>query len=224
MKIQTESVDIDALLADTWLQVISLRQGMICPEGEGRMFWQRCVADIERVQQALKEADVSEQSCQHIMYAQCAVLDETVKGRSVQDDAYYVWCNSPLQAHFFNTLDAGSQLYERMRSVLHEPAPDIAVMTCFHRVLMLGFQGSYSSLAATEREQLVDQLSARVPVFSFAPSRPVLAIATSRSRLSVWLRYWPVRLGLAFVIVAGLWWGLDHWLSGLLSTLLPGSV
>ncbi|NMC25367.1 MAG: DotU family type IV/VI secretion system protein, partial [Serratia sp.] len=25
-------------------------------------------------------------------------------------------------------------------------------------------------------------------------------------------------------IVALLWWGLDHWLSGLLPTLLPGSV
>jgi type VI secretion system protein ImpK len=224
MKTQTSSVDIDALLQNTWLQVISLRQDMTCPEGEGQVFWQRCVADIERVQHALKDADASEQSRQHIMYAQCAVLDETVKGRNVQDDAYYVWCNSPLQAHFFNTLDAGSQLYERIRNVLREPAPDIAVLTCFHRVLMLGFQGSYSSLTVPEREQLVDQLSARVPAFNFAPSRPVLAIATSRSRIGAWLRYWPVRLGLAFIIVALLWWGLDHWLSDLLPTLLPGSM
>lgn len=224
MKTQIQSVDIDALLADTWLQVISLRQGVTCPDGEGQVFWQRCVADIERVQQVLKDAGLSEQNGKHIMYAQCAILDETVKGRSVQDDAYYVWCNSPLQAHFFNTLDAGSQLYERMRNVLREPAPDIIVLTCFHRVLMLGFQGSYSSLAATEREQLIDQLSARVPAFSFTPSRPVLAVASSRSRIGAWLRYWPVRLGLAFVIVTLLWWGLDHWLSGLLPTLLPGSV
>ncbi|WP_016677397.1 DotU family type IV/VI secretion system protein, partial [Yersinia pestis] len=100
--------DIDALLQDTWLQVISLRQGVTCAEGEGQAFWQRCVADIERVHQALKDAGHSEQSCQHIRYAQCALLDETVKGRGVQDDAYFVWCHSPLQAHFFNTLDAGS--------------------------------------------------------------------------------------------------------------------
>ncbi|MBB6117834.1 type VI secretion system protein ImpK [Rahnella inusitata] len=224
MKVQTESVDTDALLADTWLQIISLRQGMTCSEGEGEIFWKRCVADIEHVQRALKEADTSEQNCQHIMYAQCAILDETVKGRGVQDDAYFVWCNSPLQAHFFNTLDAGNQLYERMRNVLHEPAPDISVLTCFHRVLMLGFLGGYVSRAVSEREQLLDQLSARVPAFNFAPSRPVLAVGSSSNRLAVWLRYWPVRLGLAALIVALLWWGLDHWLSQLLPTLLPGSV
>jgi type VI secretion system protein ImpK len=221
---KNQIVDIDALLADTWLQVISLHQGWNCPEGEGQIFWKRCVADIERVQKALKEADVSEQNCQHIMYAQCAILDETVKGRSVQDDAYFVWCNSPLQAYFFKTLDAGNQLYERMRNVLREPAPDMAVLTCFHRVLMLGFLGGYVSEAVTEREQLVDQLSARVPAFSFASSRPVLAMASSSNRLAIWLRYWPVRLGLAVLIIALLWCGLDHWLSGLLTTLLPGSM
>jgi len=221
---QIPSIDIDALLQDTWLQVISLSQGIACQEGDGQAFWQRCVGDIERVHQALKEADHSEQNCQHIMYAQCALLDEAVKGRGVQDDAYFVWCNTPLQAHFFNTLDAGNQLYERMRSVLREPAPDSTVLTCFHRVLMLGFQGGYSSAAVPEREQLVTQLSALVPAFSFLSSSPVLAIASSGSRLGGWLRYWPVRLGLAAVVVILLWWGLDSWLSGLLPTLLPGSV
>lgn len=224
MKEKKLPVDIDALLQDTWLQAISLRQGVSCPEGEGRTFWKKCVADVEHVRQQLKDAGVSEQSIQYILYAQCALLDESVKGRGVQDDAYFVWCNSPLQAHFFNTLDAGHQLYEHMRTVLREPAPDVAVLTCFHRVLMLGFQGSFSSPDVAEREQLVDQLSARVPAMTFSPTSPALSVGASRSRMSVWLRYWPVRLGLAACIVALLWWGLEHWLSGLLPTLLPGSV
>jgi type VI secretion system protein ImpK len=224
MEEKTQPVDIDTLLQGTWLQVISLRQGVSCQEGEGRTFWKKCMADVERVRQHLKDAGVSEQSIQHILYAQCALLDESVKGRGVQDDAYFVWCNSPLQAHFFNTLDAGNQLYEHMRTVLREPAPDIAVLTCFHRVLMLGFQGGYSSPDVAEREQLVDQLSARVPALAFSPTCPALAVAASHSRMSVWLRYWPVRLGLAACIVGLLWWGLDYWLSGLLPTLLPGSV
>lgn len=224
MKKSTTDVDIDALLQDTWLQVISLRQGMVCPEGEGQQFWQRCVTDIEHTYQTLLAAGVSEQSCQHIQYAQCAVLDETVKGRGVEDDAYFVWCHSPLQAHFFNTLDAGDQLYERMRSVLREAAPDPAVLTCFHRVLMLGFLGGYRSPAVPAREQLVEQLSARVPPFSLAPSRPLLAVAASRSWLGAGLRSWPVRLGLAALTVGGLWWGLHHWLSDLLLTVLPGAV
>lgn len=84
---------------------------------------------------------------------------------------------------FFNTLDAGSQLYEQMRTVLREPAPDSAVLTCFHRVLMLGFLGGYHSVAVPEREQLVSQLTARVPAFSFSPSGGILATASSRNRL-----------------------------------------
>lgn len=222
--VSTQPMDIDALLADTWLQLISLRQGMTCGEGEGRIFWQRCADDIKHVQQTLKAANIGEQSCQHVMYAQCAVLDETVKGRNIHDDIYFVWCDSPLQAHFFKTLDAGSQLYERVRQVLREPAADLTVLICFHRVLMLGFKGGLGPEGGAERQQLVDQLSARVPAFNSAPANPVLAVAPARHRIGVWLRYWPLRLGLAALLVAILWLGLDHWLSGLLPTLLPGSV
>lgn len=51
------SIDIDALLQNSWLQVISLRHGPRFQEGEGRILWERCVADIERVQHALKEPE-----------------------------------------------------------------------------------------------------------------------------------------------------------------------
>ena len=44
------SIDIDALLQDTWLQVISLRHGPTFQEGEGRALWERCIVDVERVQ------------------------------------------------------------------------------------------------------------------------------------------------------------------------------
>ncbi|MRS15112.1 DotU family type IV/VI secretion system protein [Enterobacteriaceae bacterium RIT691] len=216
--------DIDHLLQNTWLQVVSLRQGVSFQLGEGRQYWQRCVADIEAVQQALKEADYSEQSCQHILYTQCAVLDETVKGRGLEDDAYAQWCHSPLQAHFFSTLEAGNQLYERMRQVLREPAPDLTVLICFHRALMLGFLGGYASPSVPEREQLVSQLSERVPAFDFSQSRPVLATAPGRRIIRRWLSHWPVRLGISAVVVALLWWGLDRWLDGLLPALLPGVV
>lgn len=216
--------DIDQLLQNTWLQVVSLRHGVSFQEREGRKYWQRCVADIESVQRVLKAADYSEQSCQHILYTQCAVLDETVKGRAQEDDAYVQWCNSPLQTHFFGTLEAGNQLYERMRQVLREPAPDISVLTCFHRALMLGFLGGYASSSVPEREQLVAQLSERVPAFDFSQTRPILALAPGRQVVRRWLNHWPVRLGLSAVVVALLWWGLDRWLDGLLSGLLPGVI
>ena len=48
-------IDIDALLQDTWLQVVSLRHGPTFQEGGRWVLWERCVADVERVQLVLKE-------------------------------------------------------------------------------------------------------------------------------------------------------------------------
>lgn len=64
------SIDIDALLQDTWLQVISLRHGPMFQDGEGRTLWERCIADVERVQRELKAGQLDEASCQHILTAQ----------------------------------------------------------------------------------------------------------------------------------------------------------
>lgn len=155
-------VDIDALLQDTWLQVISLRHGPLFQEGEGRVLWERCIADVERVQRELKASELDEASCRHILTAQCALLDEAVKGRGVEDDACVQWYDIPLQGHFLGTMDAGDTLCDRMRDVLREPAPDNAVLTCFQRVMMLGFLGSYRSLSDPERQKLVSALNERV--------------------------------------------------------------
>ena len=47
--------------------------------------WERCIADVERVQRELKASELDEASCQHILTAQCALLDEAVKGRGVEE-------------------------------------------------------------------------------------------------------------------------------------------
>ncbi len=137
----------------------------------------------------LEAADVSEASRRHILYAWCALLDETAKGREGEDDACIVWYDRPLQAKYFGALDAGDALYERMRQVLREPAPDMAVLTCFHRVLMLGFKGCYA-LNEPARDQLVRVLTERVPPFETDQSRPVLAGISGRSGLADGLCRW----------------------------------
>lgn len=104
------SIDIDALLQDTWLQVSSLRHGPEFHDGEGRTLWERCIADVGRVQRELKASELDETSCQHILTAQCALLDEAVKGRGVEDDACVQWYHIPLQGHFLGTMDAGDTL------------------------------------------------------------------------------------------------------------------
>ncbi len=218
------SIDIDALLQDTWLQVISLRHGPQFQDGEGRALWERCIADVERVQRELKASELDEASCRHIMTAQCALLDEAVKGRGVEDDACVQWYDIPLQGHFLGTMDAGDTLCDRMRDVLREPAPETAVLTCFQRVMMLGFLGSFRSLNDPERQKLSAALSEQVAAFSYPQTHPVLAESRPGRGMGGWLASWPVRIGLSVIVLAALWWGLDHWLDQTLLTLLPGAV
>nr|WP_314427561.1 type VI secretion system protein TssL, short form [uncultured Erwinia sp.] len=218
------SVDIDALFQDTWLQVISLRHGPLFQEGEGYLLWQRCVADIERVQQSLRDEGLDEESRQHILTAHCALLDEAVKSRGVQDDACMQWYDMPLQGQFLGTIDAGDTLCDRMRAVLREPQPNVAVVTCFHRVMLLGFLGSYRSLNDPQREQLVKALNDQVPPFTVPQDRPVLANAGAVSRLGPVFSSWPVRISMSVLILVALWWGLDRSLDRMLATLLPGVI
>lgn len=218
------SIDIDALLQDTWLQAVSLRHGPKFQDGEGRKLWEHCITDVGRVQRELKASELDEASCQHILTAQCALLDEAVKGRGVEDDACVQWYDIPLQGHFLGTMDAGDTLCDRMRDVLREPAPDQAVVTCFQRVMMLGFLGSFRSLNDPERQKLVSALSEHVPTISYPQAHPVLAESRAGRGMGGWLASWSVRIGLSVIVVAALWWGLNHWLDQMLLTQLPGAV
>lgn len=216
--------DIDALLQNSWLQVISLRHGPKIKEGEGQLLWQRCVSEVEKVQQALKDAGYDAQQVKDILYAQCALIDEVVKGRGAQDDAYVQWLHLPLQGHFLGTVDAGDLLCDRMREVLREPAPEGVVITCFQRVMLLGFLGGYRSLNDPEREKLVQALNAQVPPFTGPLAQAVLAESKAGFSSSGWLSSWPLRIGFSVLLLVAVWWALNHWLSSLVCSLLPGAV
>lgn len=217
----TQDINIDALLADSWLTVTELRLGAKLAEGEGKHLWQRCVDNIEDVMAQLVAADVSEATRQHILYAWCALLDETAKGRKEEDDACIAWYDRPLEVKYFGGMEAGDALYERIRQVLREPAPDNAVLTCFHRVLALGFKGRYG-LNDPARVALVSALGERVPPFAGDPQQPILAHLSGRQGLADWLRRWPVSIGVSLVLVSALWLGLNYWLDGLLAALRLG--
>ncbi|MHA6673447.1 type VI secretion system protein TssL, short form [Enterobacter mori] len=218
------TIDIDALLQDTWLQVISLRHGPQFHEGDGRVLWERCVTDVERVQRGLKESGLDAADCLHILTAQCALLDEAVKGRGVEDDACVQWYDVPLQGHFLGTMDAGDTLCDRMWEILRDPAADTAVLTCFQRILMLGFLGNSRSVNAPERQKLVQALSGRVPPFTVAQTHPILAESPAGQGVFDRVSSWPVRIAVSTGGVVALWWGLDQWLDHILVTLLPGTV
>ncbi len=126
MKKETD-INIDALLRDTFLTVVELRQGTTVRHG--MELYRHCQRQVEGVRERLKDAGFSRESVEHITYAQCALLDETVLSRSGMDDGQAIWMKDPLQSHFFNTLQAGELLYERMKQVLQEPAPATPAFT-----------------------------------------------------------------------------------------------
>lgn len=214
------AVDIDALLQDSFLLVVQLRQGASAHNGE--QLKALCVKQVEYVSQSLKEAGLNQRSIDHISHAQCALLDETMLN-CVKDDAgaHAQWASEPLQAKFFNRHQAGEFLYEDMREVLREPAPDLQVLTAFQRVLMLGFQGRYCNANDPERLQLLAELNTRVTPLKL---RHTLTGQVSGGQAVMgldWLHSPLFQLLAVSLLLVGVWWGLDHLLGGLVATLLP---
>lgn len=187
-----------------WLMVSQLRGGQEVRDGEG-LYRQACRL-VGDARSALTEGGYSEASSDHMIYALCALLDESVLNRGASDDGYLAWRRDPLQAHFFGTLNAGEELWERIRMLLKETAPDTAVLTCLYRTLQLGFVGQYRAQDDDRREDVVRALSERVPPFALAQDAPIVARA---SRLRSGRRlYWLSWISGAVALVA-LWFFLS---------------
>ncbi|MFZ4833738.1 type VI secretion system protein TssL, short form [Rouxiella sp. Mn2063] len=217
-----QEIDIDQLMAETWLTVTMLRHGATTPDGNA--LYQKCCKQVESVREALVSANYDEASIEHISYAQCALLDETVMSRKPKegetDAGQLVWRTAPLQAKYFGSLHAGEALWDRIAEVLRQPTPIIAVLTCYHRVLSLGFQGLYSvqAVSQTLRDETLKTLSERVTPFHNDLSLVIHRTGKRRYNLlrSVW--FW---IAFAVVLTASVWWGGHTWLQALLSSQLP---
>jgi type VI secretion system protein ImpK len=213
------SVDIDALMQDSYLLVVELRNGASLQDGTA--VWTLCVRQVEHVRQQLKSAGFSQRSIDYISHAQCALLDETVLG-CAENDARQKWASESLQVKFFGRHQAGDFVYEEMREVLREPAPNLQVLTVFQRILMLGFRGRYTDSNDPDRQQLLHTLNAQV-----APFEPGQGVATqvgpgSRWRYRRWLRSPFMHAATVSLLLVSAWWALDRLLGGLVAMLLPG--
>lgn len=213
-----EMSQIERVFYPGWLMVSQLRGGQEVRDGEG--LYRRACCLVLEAKAALKEAGYSDISRDHMVYALCALLDESVLNRGSTDDGYLTWRRDPLQAHFFGTLNAGEELWERIRNLLKETAPDIAVLTCMYRTLQLGFVGQYRAEDDERRDDVVRALGERVPAFTLAQDAPIVARA---SRLRGGRRgYWLTWVVAAVALVA-LWFFLSSSLAELVSqTVRPG--
>ena len=203
---------IERIFYPGWLMVSQLRGGQEVREG-GKLYRRACRL-VQDARTALTDAGYSEVSRDHMVYALCALLDESVLNRGKTDDGYLTWRRDPLQAHFFGTLNAGEELWERIRNLLKETAPDQAVLLCLYRTLQLGFVGQYRAENDERREDVIRALRERVPPFTLAQDAPIVARA---SRLRSGRRgYWLSWAGGAVALVA-LWFFLSASLSGMVA-------
>jgi len=241
-----KDIDIDTLMADTWLTVAQLRHGAKAPDGQA--LYKNCCAQVESVHQALEHAGYDSESITHISYAQCALLDEAVMNRKLaavadagtessgfaseqapdseafskpeMDEGVKAWRAAPLQARYFGSLRAGGALYDRIAQVLRQPSPVPAVLTCYQRVLALGFQGQFSlsGMGQEQREEILTTLNERIPPLETGVSLVVQKNVNRRYNLlrSVW--FWFV---LAVILTAVVWGGGHLWLQDLLHQQLP---
>lgn len=212
---KTDASVMDAVFYPGWLMVSQLRSGHEIKDGEA--LYRRACEWIDGAREALSRAGFSEISCDHMLYTQCALLDESVLNRQKQDSGYTKWLKNPLQARYFNTLNAGEELWERIRTVLQEPAPDITVLTCFYRALMLGFVGRYREQSDERREDVVRRLSLLVPPFTSTQDAQVVS-RSLRLRTGRKL-YWLSWAG-GGVMLAALWFMLSTRLAYLVSQLI----
>ncbi|PMU08636.1 MULTISPECIES: DotU family type IV/VI secretion system protein [unclassified Pseudomonas] len=160
--------DLDALLQDSYLLVVELRQGASVQDSPD--LWKRCEQLVEQVQQRLKEADVNARSIELISHAQCALLDETALN-CAKGDAHADW-------------------------------------------------GRYRDVNDPEREQVLAALNARVAPLGLKQVVMTQGIDRRMNPLRG-LRSPLVQILIAGLLLVGAWWGLDHWLGGLIATLVP---
>ncbi|MCY0264283.1 DotU family type IV/VI secretion system protein [Klebsiella pneumoniae] len=96
------------------------------------------------MQHELKASGLDDASCQHILTAQCALLDEAVKGRGVEDEPACSGMTFRCR-HFLGTMDAGDTLCERcVMCCVNGAQPGRGHL--FQRLMLLGFIGSFRSL------------------------------------------------------------------------------
>ena len=215
---QSDMSEIERIFYPGWLMASQLRGGQEVREGE--KLYRRACRLVQEARTALTDAGYSDISRDHMVYALCALLDESVLNRGTTDDGYLVWHRDPLQAHFFGTLNAGEELWERIRHLLKETAPDTAVLTCLYRTLQLGFVGQYREQDDEHREDVVRKLGERVPAFQLAQDAPIVARA---SRLRGGRRGYWLSWVIGGVALAALWFFLSSSLTDLVSQIVrPG--
>ncbi|MBI0028802.1 DotU family type IV/VI secretion system protein [Gilliamella sp. B14448G11] len=220
MNTEPKKIIIDELLRDSILVVVELKAKAKIPSGH--KLYEHCKEQIKNVRDALYNAQYKQDVIDDISYALCALLDETVllyQKDNPSDQGYDEWLGEPLQVIYFNTNNAGYDLFEKIRGRLKDDKKEEIVLSCFDRVLGLGFQGCYLGKAQMEREHLILALREALRESEPEQNHPIIEQAQDH-------RFWGRKTlllsltALSFICVIALYFILNNQLDNLIDSLI----
>lgn len=220
MSIEPKTLVIDELLRDSILVVVQLKTKADIPSGH--KLYEICKQQVTAVREKLYNAQYSQDVIDDVSYALCALLDETVllcDRDNPNNQDYDEWLGAPLQVIFFNTHNAGYDLFEKIRTRLKADRKEALVLSCFDRVLGLGFQGCYLDKPQLEREHLIIALREAVREYEPDQSHPII------EQTQVY-RYWGRKTmllsctAISVVLVVILYFVLDNQLDKLIKQIV----
>lgn len=211
---------IDSLLQDTWLFVMGIYSNPTQIHDEA--LYQRAYRQVETVRDTLKARKESDEFINHVLYAQCGLLDVTVLTTAPRDDNL-VWQGTPLQVVFVEELRAGEVLYERAQALLRQLSPDPRLLVLYQRVFGLGFGSGWGDRLERRdlREPLMESLNALVPAGELPLSAPLVVERRPTVRGTL-LHSRLAHVVLALLVTGTLVTGLPMSLHHVLQMALPG--
>ncbi|AJA45760.1 DotU family type IV/VI secretion system protein [Frischella perrara] len=220
MTTEQQNIMIDELLRDSVLTVIQLKEGSAISSVSN--LYKQCKQQVLTLREQLHVAQYSQDVIDDISYALCALLDETVllcSRDNTHPQNYDEWLGAPLQVVFFNTNNAGHDLFEKIRSRLRADKKEYLILNCFDRILGLGFQGCYLGQPQMEREHLI--IALREALHNHEPELEHAIIVQNKSfrylgRKTLLMLF--TLLSIGFVI--GLYFFLDDRLNDLIKPLI----
>ena len=120
-----------------------------------------CLELIAKFDHALEHSGVADDIRHEAVYAQCALIDETVMCH-VSENVRLKWCGSPLHFALFQHRNAGERIYESLKARMSEIPPNLDMLECYSTTLNLGFKGHYMNTNDIERLALIKVLDMQI--------------------------------------------------------------
>lgn len=213
--VSSPSILLPLALRDTAIAISSLAGGGSPTTFSD--FRKQCDRQIHQLRAELTAAKLPADVIADAAYAQCALLDETAL-KHLDGDDRDAWEREPLQVRYFNSHDAGDELFRRIECRLAEPQRVLPLLAIFSAVLGLGFQGKFALAGGESRSALERAINERLDGHvTRDTSGTVLVRQGTTSRFPGFSALgWVV---LASAMSGAIYLGAQHWLTASIDAL-----